>query len=508
MRTPRPARHPEPRPRGRRGRRPALCRPVSASFLAAAVVAGAVTAGSAPPAAAAVPLPTRAAWVQGDSVMVSAIDSVQSGLERDGWRAVVTGFPGLQTWAAVRLFRQVRPRMGSVAVVELGNNACCDAGSFGHQIDLVMQTMNGLPVIWLTAARFRPYEDQVNAAIRAAALRWPNLFVADWGAVADAYPTLTYPDHLHLTPPGQQVMARFLRSQLDLWYQRYAGPDTPSLVAGDGARSITPANRVVFTGAVAGAAPDPEAEGSWVVSTTGQILAYGQARSYGSAADVHLARPIVGMASTPDGHGYWLVGADGGVFTYGDATWYGSANHLSLGTPIVGMASTPDGRGYWLVGAGGGVFSFGDAPWYGSANHPHLSSPVVGLARTSDGHGYWLATAAGGVITFGDARFFGAAEGGLRSARVESIAAQPADKGYLLLQSDDQVHSFGPAGDPPSAPPPASAGSLESPSYPVVMAAPHGGYWVVGETPTPDPPPASADPPPPPSSPSGEIHAQ
>jgi hypothetical protein len=461
------------------------------------------------PAGAAVPLPARAAWVQGDSVMVSAIDSVHRGLERDGWQAVVTGFPGLQTWAAVRLFRQVRPRMGSVAVVELGNNDCCDAGSFGHQIDLVMQAMNGLPVIWLTAARFRPYEDQVNAAIRAAAARWPNLFVADWGAVADAYPSLTYPDHLHLTPPGQQVMARFLQSQLDLWYQRYAGPDTPSLLPGDGARSINPVNRVVFTGAVAGGAADPVAEGSWVVSTTGQVLAYGQARSYGSAADVHLARPIVGMAATPDGRGYWLVGADGGVFTYGDATWYGATASLSLGSPIVGMAATPDGRGYWLVGADGGVFSFGDAAWYGSANQLRLSSPVVGLARTADGHGYWLATAAGGVITFGDARFFGAAQGGLRAPRVESIAARPADKGYLLLQSDAQVLSFGPEGDPPAAPPPSSSGSLDAPSYPVVMAAPHGGYWVVGETPTADPPSAPPDPPPsPPSRSSGEIHAQ
>jgi len=64
--------------------------------------------------------------------------------------------------------------------------------------------------------------------------------------------------------------------------------------------------------------------GYWLVTSTGQVYAYGGANNYGGLGGQHLNKPIVGMASTPDGGGYWLFGADGGVFAFGDAPFYGS----------------------------------------------------------------------------------------------------------------------------------------------------------------------------------------
>lgn len=174
--------------------------------------------------------PVRQVWVEGDSVIVAAADAVRSSLQADAWRAVVAGWPGLHVWAAVPILSQVRPRMGSVAVIELGDNDCCDGAAFGRTLDQAMAAVPGIHVIWLTGTATRPGQDATNAAIRAAVLRWPNLEVADWATFVAQHPEAVFPDGVHLTPQGEVLMASFVRDHLDAWYRRASTP-TSTLAA-------------------------------------------------------------------------------------------------------------------------------------------------------------------------------------------------------------------------------------------------------------------------------------
>jgi hypothetical protein len=180
--------------------------------------------------------PARQVWVEGDSVMVAAAGTVSSALGADGWRAVVAGWPGLHLWAAVDVLSRARPQMGSVAVIELGDNDCCDGTAFGRTLDQAMAALAGLHVIWLTGTATRPGQDATNAAIRAAVVRWPNLEVADWATVVAQHPDAVFPDRLHLTPQGEALMASFLRDRLDTWYRRASAPAALAAAGRAGAR--------------------------------------------------------------------------------------------------------------------------------------------------------------------------------------------------------------------------------------------------------------------------------
>jgi len=234
-------------------------------------------------------------------VMVGAAPAVNAALTADGWSTRASGFVGLHTDAAVGLFQQLRPTMGSVAVVELGANDCCDGGALGYQIDRAMQALSGLHVIWLTMPVFRPGAAALNQAIWAAAQRWPNLAIADWGAVVAANPGATWSDGLHLTASGDQLMASFLREQLDGWYGRWAGPST-TYVAGFGGAPNLNATGSPNPGAVSGATAYSDS-GYWVTDSQGDVTTFGNAPFLRAASPDHPAAPIVGMASTPDRKG-------------------------------------------------------------------------------------------------------------------------------------------------------------------------------------------------------------
>ncbi len=60
----------------------------------------------------------------------------------------------------------------------------------------------------------------------------------------------------------------------------------------------------------------------WLVSSSGQVFAFGRARNYGSEAGRHFSGEIVGIVGTPDGRGYWLISSAGQRFAFGDAHRY------------------------------------------------------------------------------------------------------------------------------------------------------------------------------------------
>src|SRR6266436_6432638 len=127
------------------------------SFVGAAVVAASLAGAGphlvalgAPPAAADTVGPPKITWVQGDSVMLGAGPDTNAVLTADGWDARVHSFGGLQLRAALDIFREHRAEMGSVVVIELGNNLADSIDAFGQQIDEAMRLLAGTHVVWLT----------------------------------------------------------------------------------------------------------------------------------------------------------------------------------------------------------------------------------------------------------------------------------------------------------------------------------------------------------------------
>ena len=222
---------------------------------------------------------------------------------------------------------------------------------------------------------------------------------------------------------------------------------TGGVVALAGSLHHGSATRLDLVSGVVDVAAQPSGGGYWLAAADGGVFAYGGAGFHGSAGGLPLVSPVVGMATTPSGRGYWLVAADGGVFTYGDAAFLGSMGATPLVSPVVGMAATPSGRGYWLVAADGGVFSFGDARFHGSAGGLPLVSPVVGMAGTPSGGGYWLVAADGGIFTFGRAAFVGSLGGQPIPAAITGLAAS-GENGYVLTDRAGRTTAFGTATDP------------------------------------------------------------
>jgi len=371
-----------------RSRKAAAAR-VLVALLGTSVAASVVSSGGFPRrAAAAIPAPERRAWVQGDSVMLGAADDVKADLAGQ-WDVTVGAFSGLQLLAALDVFRQHVAELGSVVVVELGNNLANSTEEFGHEMDQAMAIFGGRHVIWLTTALFAPRQQAVNAQIWAAAGRWSGMEVIDWAAEARDHPDATAGDGLHLSGSGRALMAALIRDRVNGWYRQFAGPVQPVVVAFGAAPAVGPPAGAPTNGAVAGLAPTPTGRGYWLADTDGGVFAFGDAGFLGSLGGMGLDQPVVGMAATPDGRGYWLVAADGGVFTFGAAGFLGSAGGIRLAQAVEAIAASPDGRGYWMVAEDGGVFAFGEARFFGSA--AGRAGWYRLISARPEGDGYWVA---------------------------------------------------------------------------------------------------------------------
>jgi hypothetical protein len=190
-------------------------------------------------------------------------------------------------------------------------------------------------------------------------------------------------------------------------------------------------------------APAPPAQGYWLATRLGDVLAAGASRHLGSFATTG-KNPLAAIAATSDGNGYWVVAADGMVRAFGDAHYYGGLLKLKVHVDdIVAIEPTPDNRGYWLVGRDGGLFAFGDAVYKGSlvAEHRHVAD-VVGMASVPGG--YLVATSGGGVFSFGKAHFYGSlAERKAHVGDIKAIVSEPGGTGYLLVGAHGSVYTFG-----------------------------------------------------------------
>ncbi len=199
----------------------------------------------------------------------------------------------------------------------------------------------------------------------------------------------------------------------------------------------------------------PGGTGYWVVDDRGAVAAFGSARHFGDRPALGSGERVTSMSAT-HGSGYWLFTSWGRVLPYGDAPFFGDLAGTRLNAPVLDSATTPTDGGYYLVGADGGIFTFGDAVFAGSTGNLRLNAPVQSLVPDSDGRGYWLVASDGGIFAF-DAPFYGSMGGTRLNRPVSGMVGDAA--GYLMVGEDGGIFTFagarfqGSAGaNPPAAP--------------------------------------------------------
>jgi hypothetical protein len=129
-------------------------------------------------------------------------------------RLAETGCPykGDRPQSVLSLVEKPAKPLGSIVVVDVGYNDVPD--DYGADIDRVMQalTRQGVTtVIWVTMQENRELYRTTNAAIAAAAKRWPQMTVADWHGASTTKPSWFVDDGLHLSSQGALGLARLLR---------------------------------------------------------------------------------------------------------------------------------------------------------------------------------------------------------------------------------------------------------------------------------------------------------
>jgi lysophospholipase L1-like esterase len=156
--------------------------------------------------------------VIGDSNLFESGATVDAALRDASFDPTLRGVPSIGLKDFDTYWREELPALlatdPAVVVVALGTNDTTDAGdvdAFPARLDTMMRALGTRPVVWVTHVRVRPLEvpgggEAVNAAIRSAPARWPNLSVLDLTPVLSDDPSLLRDDRLHFTERG---MARY-----------------------------------------------------------------------------------------------------------------------------------------------------------------------------------------------------------------------------------------------------------------------------------------------------------
>ncbi|HUF33015.1 MAG TPA: serine protease [Acidimicrobiales bacterium] len=192
-----------------------------------------------------------------------------------------------------------------------------------------------------------------------------------------------------------------------------------------------------------GIASRPGGAGYWLVDDRGTVGVFGLAPHRGSvpAGALRPGERVSTIAALPTGDGYWIFTTLGRVFPFGTAVHHGDLGQVKLNGPVVAAAATPSGRGYYMVGTDGGVFTFGDAAFRGSTGSMRLNQPVNAIVPDHDGSGYWLVASDGGIFAF-DAPFHGSM-GGTPLNRAVVGMSSPGTSGYLMVGADGGIFTFG-----------------------------------------------------------------
>ena len=150
----------------------------------------------------------------GDSLMVGAeAGGLSAALRARGLEPTVDAEVGRRADQAVTLVSSLVHGDSGVLLLGLGTNDGPDRASFRKDIDALMAAAKGWPVVWSLVEGGPALP--VNAELRAAAQRYPNLRLIDFNPVVWAHPEYRTPDGIHLTPAGYRARAAFLAEACD-----------------------------------------------------------------------------------------------------------------------------------------------------------------------------------------------------------------------------------------------------------------------------------------------------
>jgi hypothetical protein len=171
-----------------------------------------------------VPITDARIFLMGDSVMAALnpnyTDEAHKILGAFGWHVTIDAAESRFPTAGIEVLRARRREMGQVVVIQMSNNYGGDEAQWARQIDTMFDVLDGIPeVVFLTVSEFRADRRGVNAELRAALERHPNMLLADWNAVGASSPSFLANDGLHLSPKGAHAMAVLIASVVGI------GPD-------------------------------------------------------------------------------------------------------------------------------------------------------------------------------------------------------------------------------------------------------------------------------------------
>ena len=151
----------------------------------------------------------RVAFV-GDSVMLGAAPALR---ERFGESTLVDGDVSRQYGAGLARLGELQAagRLGEAVVIHLGNNGIITR----EQLAETMRLLAGVRYLYFVNVRVpRPWEPEVNATLRAAALRWPRIRIIDWRGATAGLDDLFTRDQVHLRPAGARFYADVIACHL------------------------------------------------------------------------------------------------------------------------------------------------------------------------------------------------------------------------------------------------------------------------------------------------------
>lgn len=195
-------------------RHPAVRTTTAATSGAHAAKAPAVPATSATPTPSVSPtvpavVSGQSITAVGDSVMVASTPALQQALPGISIDAMVGRqfSTGLQVIASLKAQGLLRP----IVVVGLGTNGTVTSDEISQ---LFAEIGPDRKLVLVNTFEDRPWEQEVNSTLAAAASDRPGVVIANWYATIEHRTNLLWPDGIHPQPSGTIVYARMLKAAL------------------------------------------------------------------------------------------------------------------------------------------------------------------------------------------------------------------------------------------------------------------------------------------------------
>ncbi|HET8971505.1 MAG TPA: acyltransferase family protein [Candidatus Nanopelagicales bacterium] len=145
----------------------------------------------------------------GDSVLLGAHYAVERVLPEVTIDAAVSRQFG--SVAARILARQKAGRLAPVLVIHTGTNGEIPADQLAALLDELSEETR---VVLVNTHVPRPWGDDSNAALAAAAQKYPNVVLADWAGASDGHREYFVEDGVHLTQPGGRAYSAVIAQAL------------------------------------------------------------------------------------------------------------------------------------------------------------------------------------------------------------------------------------------------------------------------------------------------------